>query len=378
MRSDVDRRSPVGLREVMGVPMLPPARVTRATQRLRAGLARVRRVPAPPPARILEDLFGALDLAVLVALCRVEVPDRLTGPADLDTVSAALSVDADRLGRLLRYAVARGWVREDRHGRYCPTPVLEFLRADHPGGWRAWVEFMSGEEVLAALGRLDQGMTADGDPFAAATGAPFFDWLRDHPSRHATFDAAMAAGGRMHGLVLARQLDWRDARRVCDVGGGTGALLSTLLAAQPHLEGVLLELPEVADRAPHVDRMTTVAGDAFDAVPEGCDTYLLVNVLHDWTDDDARHLLGTIAASRRASPAAPASRVIVVESSAAGGPRDDLSTLTDLLMFTLTAGGRQRTAHEFATLAASVGLELDRTVLLPSASDAYVLIPKVA
>jgi hypothetical protein len=354
MRRNVARQPPVGLREVLGVPVLPPAAVAGATRRLRAGLARLRRAPAPPPVRILEGLLGALDLAALVALCRVGVPDRLTRPTDLYTLATTLAVDADRLRRLLRYATVRGWVREDRHGRFRATPVLEFLRADHPGGWRAWVEFMSGEEVLAALGRLDEGLTARGDPFASATGAPFFDWLRDQPARHASFDAAMEAGGRMHGLVLARQLDWRRTHRVCDVGGGTGALLSSLLATHPELEGVLYELPEVTARAPSVDRMTIVAGDAFDAVPEGCDTYLLVNVLHDWDDDDARRLLSSIAARLGGDPG-PVHRVVIVEGSTTRRPRDDLSTLTDLLMFTLTAGGRERTPQEFATLAASAG-----------------------
>jgi hypothetical protein len=121
--------------------------------------------------------------------------------------------------------------------------------------------------------------------------------------------------------------------------------------------------------------VTTVAGDAFDAVPEGCATYLLVDVLHDWNDDDARRLLGTITASLSTDRSGPPSRVIVVESSTTGRPRDDLSTVTDQLMLTLTAGGRERTPHEFATLAASVGLTLDRTVHLTSSSDAYVLTP---
>lgn len=376
LRADLNGQRPVGLREVMGVSTLPPAAVTGATQRLRAGLARLRRAPAPPPVRILEGLFGTLDLAALVALCRVGVPDQLTEPTDLDALAVGLAVDRDRLHRLLRYATVRGWVREDRHGRFRPTPVLEFLRIDHPGGWRAWVEFMGGEEVLTTLGRIDDGMAADGDPFAAATGAPFFDWLRSNPDRHATFDAAMEAGGRMHGLVLARRLDWRAARRVCDVGGGRGALLATLLTAHPQLEGVLLELPEVAAHAPDVDRMSVVAGDAFEAVPAGCDTYLLVNVLHDWSDHDAHRLLTSVRASLSHDDPGPPPRVIVVEGRTTRRPQDDLSILTDLLMFTLTAGGRERTRAEFAELAAAAGLRLDRTIHLPSTADAHVLIPR--
>ena len=366
-------------RDVFGVPALPPAPVTSLVNRLRSGLAWMVRAPAPPPVQILEGLFGVLDLAALSALCRTGVPERLTAPTDVEALAADVDADPDRLARLLRYAASRGWVRLDRRGRVRPTPVLAFLRADHPAGWRAWVEFMSGDEVLAALSRLDAGMRADGDPFAAGVGAPFFAWMSANPSRHAVFDAAMEAGGRMHGLVLARSLDWSASRRVCDVGGGTGALLATLLGAHPHLEGVLLELPEVAARTPAVAGMTVVGGDAFEEVPAGCDTYLLVNVLHDWSDDVATRLLSSVATAMADGEAAAApTRAFVVEGRTDERPRDDLSTRTDLLMFALTAGGRERTGPEFAALAGAVGLRLHRTKHLPSGAVAHELRPAAA
>jgi hypothetical protein len=245
--------APVRPRDVLGAPVVPPAAATAAVNRLRAGLARLVRAPAPPPVRVLEGLLGGLDQAALVALCRAGIPEHLDGPTEIDALAAELGVAADRLGRLLHYAATRGWVRIDRRGRVRPTPVIEFLRREHPSGWRDWVEFMSGPEVAGALGQLTAALAADGDPFASANDAPFFEWMAAHPDRHAAFDAAMATGGRMHGLVLARALDWRDSVRVCDVGGGTGALLATLLSVHPHLQGVLLDLPEVAARAaaPH-------------------------------------------------------------------------------------------------------------------------------
>jgi hypothetical protein len=362
----------VRLRDVVGVPRLPPAWLADALIRLRARMVRVLRAGDPPPVRILEGLQGVLDTAALAALCRLGVPERLTRRMDIDALAGELRVDPTRLGRLVRYAAARGWVGLDRHGRVRPKPVLTFLRADHPGGWRAWVEFMNGEEVLAAISRLDVGMHEGGDPFATTAGAPFFDWMEQHPEQHATFDAAMAAGGRLHGLVLARSLDWSISRRVCDIGGGTGTLLATLLATHPHLDGVLLELPEVVERVPTRQRMTAVGGDAFAEIPAGCDTYLLVNVLHDWSDDDATRLLATVSAAM-ASTAAASSRAVIVEGRTDARARDEFTARTDLLMLALTAGGRERTGREFAKLGAAVGLRLERTVHLPSSSVAHIL-----
>ncbi len=372
VRRSADGQQVVGPREVLGVPALPPVWVTGLVMRLRARVARILRASDPPPVRILEGLQGVLDTAALVTLCRIGVPERLSGRMDVEVLARELGVDPARLERLLRYAAARGWVGLDRHGRVRPRPVLTFLRADHPGGWRAWVEFMGGEEVLAAISRLDVGMHAEGDPFATAAGAPFFGWMEQHPERHATFDAAMAAGGRLHGLVLARSLDWSTSRRVCDIGGGTGALLLTLLAAHPHLDGVLLELPEVAERVPVRERLTVVGGDAFAEVPAGCDTYLLVNVLHDWSDDDATRLLAAVARAMAAGEV-PGSRVVIVEGRTDARGRDEFTARADLLMFALTAGCRERTRREFAELGAAAGLRVESTVPLPSGSVAHVL-----
>lgn len=365
----------VGPAEVLGVPLLPPSRAAAAGSRIRAALARTHRGMAPPPARVLEAALGGLDPAAIAALCRLDLPDRLVRPATCQRLADELGVDATRLERLLRYAATRGWLRIDRRGRVRSTRVTAFLRRDHPGGWRAWVEFAASGEVAAALGRLDHGIREDGDAFATANGAPFFAWMQAAADRHATFDAAMAAGGRMHGLLLARSLDWVASRRVCDIGGGDGALLGVLLAQHPHLQGVLLELPEVVDRAPTRPRVDAVPGDAFTAVPAGCDTYLFVNVLHDWDDEAALRLLQRAAEAAVADPWITDPRIVVVESGAHTRPRDDLATRADLLMLALTPGGRERTTDEITTLGWAAGLRLRRRHGLPSGDVAYVLTP---
>jgi hypothetical protein len=363
----------VGPADVLGVSRLPPGGVARLGNRVRAGLSRTTRALDPPPGAIMDAALGGLDLAGMAALCHLDLPDRLTDPTTPAELAAELGVDCTRLTRLLRYAATRRWVRLDRHGRLHPTRTLAFLRRDHPGGWRAWVEFASGDEISAALGSLHEGLHADGDAFEAANGAPFFAWMQQHPDRHTTFDAAMSAGGRMHGLLLADALDWSAARRVCDVGGGDGSVLGVLRAHHPHLEGVLLELPEVVARAPDRAGVERVAGDAFEAVPLGCDTYLLINVVHDWADNAVVHLLERIADAIRGPGSPDDARVIVVESVAHARPRDDLAVRADLLMLALTPGGRERTTEEIAGLAGRAGLVLRRRRRLVTGDAAYVL-----
>jgi SAM-dependent methyltransferase len=351
---------------VLGVPTIPPAAATRGLTRVRGAVGRLHASMAPPPVRILEGALAMLDHRVLVELCRLGVPDALARPMSIEALAATLAVDAARLERLVRFAATRGWVRIDRRGRVRPTKVTAFLRAEHPGGWRAWVDFAGGDEVVAAVARLGLG---DADPFADANGRPFFEWMADHPDRWTVFDDAMAAGARMHALTLHAALDWDGVERVCDVGGGTGQLLAALLDLEPQLSGSVLDLPAVVRRAVEHPRLTTVAGDAFVAVPSGFDLYLLVNVVHDWGDDDAVRLLATAAGG-----AGEGGRVVIVDNDRPRVPRPDLATSADVLMAALTPGGRERDAAAIGRLAHRAGLRLLTSTPLASGDLAHRLV----
>ncbi len=352
--------------DVIGVPAVPPATATRGANALRAGLARLHDALGPPPVRILEGLFGLLEHRVLVALCDAGVPDALDRPARVADLARRLDIDGDQLDRLCRFAATRGWLRIDRRGRVRATRVTAFLRTDHPGGWRAWVDFAGGPEVASAV----QAMSARGvrDPFLVANGSSFFDWMKDHPDRWSAFDDAMAAGSRMHALVLADAVDWSGVRHVCDVGGGTGVLLAALLDRLPGVSGTVLDLPGVVERAVAHPRVDVLGGNMFERVPAGADTYLLVNVLHDWDDTDAARILGSVAAGG-------GDRVVVVDQDRPTVPRRELGVATDLLMAALTPGGRERSRAEVARLASTAGLRLDATVPLASGDVAHVLTP---
>lgn len=149
-----------------------------------------------------------------------------------------------------------------------------------------------------------------------------------------------------------------------------GELLATLLDLVPGLEGTLLELPEVVARAVSHPRLQTSAGDTFVSVPDGFDTYLLVNVLHDWDDADALRILARVVTATGS-----AGRVVVVESDYPAIPRDELAVSTDLLMASLTRGGRERGTEGFIRLGQSAGLRHVRTVRLASGDLAHVFHP---
>jgi hypothetical protein len=176
----------------------------------------------------------------------------------------------------------------------------------------------------------------------------------------------MEAGATMQAVALSHGLDWEGVRRVCDIGGGTGAALRTLTRLRPDLDPLLFDRPEVVADAPA--DLPSVGGDFFAAVPEGCDRYLLLAIVHDWDDADAVRIL------RRVRDALPEhGAAVVVENVLPERPRDEFVVASDLLMLVL-GPGRERTRAQFESLFAAAGLARSRHVVLPTGFSAFGLV----
>src|SRR6202011_4816227 len=101
-----------------------------------------------------------------------------------------------------------------------------------------------------------------------------------------------------------------------------------------------------AVHGPTHEHLEVVGGDAFAGVPTGCDTYLFVNVLHDWDDE---HAIALLKQAHAVLP--PNGRILIVEGERRRRPLDDIAARTDMLMLALTPGGHERSPSELAALA---------------------------
>lgn len=345
---------------------VPPAWVIRPMFALRNGLARVHRGMLPPEVSMVERSLGIVDTKALAVVAELGVADALAdGPLPIDELAAAVGAEPDALGRVIRYLMGRGTFRRSRDGRLANTKQSELLCSDRDDSLRDWVRLAGAPwhvEIWNELGHA----TRTGDSGASkAFGRDFWEYTtKDEPEAGRLFDAAMAALSRVQQEIVATKYAWPTPGRLCDVGGGTGTLLAAILDANPGLDGVLFDLPEVTAKARPVleaagvaDRVEVVGGDFFTAVPEGCDRYLLQAIVHDWDDESCVRFLSRC---REALP--EGGRVLVLEQTLPDHDGDAMSLALDLEMLVVTGKGRERTKAQFAELFERAGLRV-RTIV---------------
>jgi hypothetical protein len=247
-------------------------------------------------------LYAGVQLGVFEALRR--------GPASADQAARELQVDARLLYRLLRALGSLALVHEDPHQRFTLTPLGEVLLRDHPQSLRGLTLLEAGPEHAAAWMQLPELITTgQQDAFGREVGEPVYTYADQNPSYAAILDEGLRTYARLDNPLVLEALaayDFAGIAHLCDVGGGHGLTLCSLLVQHSHLRGTVLERPYVlaqpdafwADKLGVSDRCTYVAGDMFHAVPPA-DAYLLKRILHNWNDAECGQLLATL---HRAAP----------------------------------------------------------------------------
>jgi hypothetical protein len=192
-------------------------------------------------------------------------------------------------------------------------------------------------------------------------------YLQERPDEAEIFGRAMTAKASVDVGAVIAAYDFTSFGRIADIGGGRGHLLRAVLETTPNADGILFDLPSVIDTVSAEDqpRLTLQAGDFFvDALPSA-DAYILMEVLHDWPDEQCVAILSGI---RRAAP--PNATVLVVEDLIPEEQADSGASTLDVIMLTLT-GGRERTVDQLSNLFDRAGLDL--TGVIDTASSMHIV-----
>lgn len=171
------------------------------------------------------------------------------------------------------------------------------------------------------------------------------------PDQTARYSRLMAESQHLVAQEALAHLSLRGARRLMDVGGGTGVFLRAVRARYPALELALFDLPDVVAQAALPEGIARHGGSfRSDPLPEGADVISLVRVLYDHSDDTVRALL---ARAHAALP--PGGRLLIIEPMS-GGLRPDPQTDVYFSVYTLAMQtGQTRSAQRISELLSEAG-----------------------
>jgi hypothetical protein len=339
---------------------------------MNSDLAADARTVQPPSAQTpfdtLTEAFGGLLVGhCLTSVANFKVADALGDtPRTATELAADTGADPEGLRRILRLLAAHG-VFACSEDRFAHTPASQLLRADHPHSMRDFVAAFASPFAAEHLGYFDYTLrTGKPTPYKVNPGG-LFAVLQADPDLGQLFNRAMASKANMQIASIPAAYDFSACEVIADIGGGLGHLLHAVLDAAPRATGVLFDLPPVIEHAAAAatDRLRLQAGDFFTDPLPAADTYLIMDVIHDWDDDQAAALLSAV---RKAAP--PQARVLVIETILADVPGPVWSKIMDIIMLSFT-GGRQRSRGEHEQLLNKAGFRLERVI--PTMADVSIL-----
>ena len=311
--------------------------------------------------KTLDIIFGRWRSQVLYVGVKLGVFDCATSnPKNASDIAKELNLDNKLAYRLLRALGSLGLLKEGVNHDFSITGEGEFLRRDNPQTLRGIALLEEGHEHYALWKHL-HNMIKDGkqNAFPREYGKKLFEFTDSNPPYRKVFDEAMSSYSSIQTTWISEALDRYDFSNVncvCDVGGGQGHLLCSLLVKYPHLNGIVLELESAiknkeflwAGKMGLEDRCKYTAGNMFNDVP-AADAYIMKMILHDWSDDECVKILSNIY---NASP--KRGTVLIAEHLV---PRPDIphfSKIFDIHMMCV-ATGSERTIDEYAQLLKSAG-----------------------
>jgi len=268
---------------------------------------------------------------------------------------------APRSAEMLLNALAslRLLVKQDGVFRNSPASARYFTAGSRDNARPALLHTAHLWQSWSALTECVRAGTAAGHEETSRGGA---DWTE-------AFIAAMHRNATERAPLVVRTVGAEAARRMLDVGGGSGAYSIAFVQANPALRAEILDLPGVGsiarshiERAGVADRVTVRAGDLrSDRLGEGYDLVFISAICHMLSPEENLDLL-----VRCREALSPGGRVVIQDfilEPDKTSPR--FAALFALNMLVGTRGGSSYSEPEYAAWLGEAGFQEVRRVRLP-------------
>jgi hypothetical protein len=316
--------------------------------------------------------LGFMATAAIRAVMECKIADRLqAGAKPVSELARAAGVHEDALFRTLRALATAGIFTEVSPRTFANTPASDALRKDHPAGVHDTIFWITDRFHFESYAHFSHSVKTGQPAVEKSHGVKCFDYFPTDPETNDEFNNAMTS---LSGMVIPAVLetyDFSGLGTLCDVAGGHGFVLTSILEKHKDLKGILFDLDHVVvggreriAKTGLTSRCETADGDFFKAVP-AADSYVMKHIIHDWEDEKALIILRNIHNAMRGN-----GKVILIEAIVPAGNEPHLSKWIDLEMLALP-GGKERTEAEYRELFARSGFKL--TNVVPNKSPLWTI-----
>jgi hypothetical protein len=327
-----------------------------------------------------QEILLQTGLAYIASTClntavKLRIPDLIGAESkDVNALALESGTDPDYLYRIMRVLEMSRIVTRTSARSYKLTDAGQLLRRGVAGSMADCIEWIADPLHLKLYSELKGSVEEGKTTFDQVYGEPFFNWLSkpENQSEADVFNNAMTSISEMCIPAFLEAYDFRSFKNIVDVGGGHGALLRSILHANPTARGVVAEMAAVvpATRKAIADdrlesRCEAVECNFFEAVPAGGDCYVMKHIVHDWADGAALQLLRNIRSVIRAG-----GKLILAEAVLDDSADPHPGKLLDIEMMAFV-GGKERTRSEFQQLLHTAGFALER--IIPTGSPLCLL-----
>ncbi|MCL7044971.1 hypothetical protein MKW94_027099 [Papaver nudicaule] len=302
--------------------------------------------------------------------CIVElgIPDIIHShgkPMTLSSLVDALSLPSSRtdsLQSLMRFMIHSGFFatqslgeNEEQEG-YILTATSKVLVKANANTMSSVVLSMVHPFMVSSLHSLSTWFQGnESTSFVAAHGMTLWNALEQNPEFGKNFHDSMATDSCVLMSVILKEGKrvFDNLKSLVDVGGGTGTTAHAVVGAFPHLDCMVLDLPNVVANLRGTANVVFIGGDMFEFIPRA-DAVLMKFILHDWNDRDCVRIL------KRCREAIPSreegGKVIIIDAvieEDKNKQEDALITETQLLfdiMMMAIHNAKERTEKEWGKL----------------------------
>jgi SAM-dependent methyltransferase len=316
------------------------------------------------PYPMLDVLVAPVQARALIAASRASVFKVLgEKPASTPELARRLALDESCLDLVLRLLASMGYLKL-RASLWSMTPLG--LRHFGPEASNPFGDFVAfGAPQWEWISRLDEVLkTGQGvEIHRSLAGA---DWN--------LYQRAMAEGARDFAAFVAKETPVRAGARLClDVAGSHGLVGAALCRVHPGLKSVVLErdqaIPEARKLAQEAGITDVVSFRGCDLLKEeygeGADVVILANILHHFSPEENRGILGR---AKRALRGGGSIAIFDIEAPRRGGPPEAAGDAA-ALFFRITSNSACFSGEDYLTWLNETGFSkarVARSLLLPS------------